>query len=192
LSVTTDAPRAGPSKRNVLRLAAAAAVALAVIVVVSVLTGGTVTGSPCQASSALVGKRVTTFTAPGLSSGTVSAPWSRHHAGVVIFFASWCGPCQREMPGVSAYLRAHSLAPVDVVGVDAFDDRGAAQRFVAGAGVAFPVIFDPNSRVTSRDFGFQYVPETAFVDPSGVVKMVYYGAISTSCLMTDVAVLKAG
>jgi thiol-disulfide isomerase/thioredoxin len=192
LSDTTEAPRARPSRRKVAALSASAAVAVAVVVVVSFLTGGTVTGSPCQASSTLVGTHVRAFTAPGLSGGTVRAPWSHHHAGVVIFFASWCGPCQREMHGVAAYLRAHPPGQVEVIGVDALDDRGSAQHFVARDGVAFPVVFDPNGRVTSRDFGFQYVPETAFVDPSGVVKIVYYGAIPTSCLVSNLAVLTSG
>ena len=174
-----------------MRLSVLGVLALAAVIVVSVLTGGSVAGTPCEASNALVGHRVAAFAAPGLSAGTVHAPWSQHHAGVIIFFASWCGPCQREMPEVATYIRSHSLTPIQVVGIDALDARGAAQHFVAHDAVTFPVAFDPNGDVTSGEFKFQTVPETAFVDATGVVRFVYYGAIPTSCLVSDVAALKS-
>ena len=63
---------------------------------------------------------------------------------MLIFFASWCGPCQGEMPKVAAYIRAHNPGPIDVVGIDANDERPAAQKFVKKDGVTFPVAFDAN------------------------------------------------
>jgi thiol-disulfide isomerase/thioredoxin len=167
--------------------------AIAAIVVVSLLTGGTVGTNPCEASSGLVGTRVTAFTEAGLTPGTVvHAPWTTHHDGVVVFFASWCGPCQREMPKLAAYLRSHELGSVEVVGVDALDARGSARRFVARAGVPFPIAFDPQGDVTTGIFQFQTLPETVFVGSSGRVAGVYYGAIPTGCLARDVAALTTG
>jgi thiol-disulfide isomerase/thioredoxin len=173
-----------------ISLGIGAVLAVALIVVVSVLTGGKVTSPNGQPTSALVGKDVAAFAAPGLSGGTVRAPWARHRAGVVIFFASWCGPCQREMPEVAAYLRAHRVGPVEVVGVDALDARGSARSFVARDGVTFPVAFDPNGDVTTGVFKFQTVPETVFVSAKGVVQGVYYGAIPTGRLEAGVAQLE--
>jgi thiol-disulfide isomerase/thioredoxin len=71
------------------------AAAIVLITVVSVLTGGPATNSP---TNVLVGKNVKGFTLAGLNGGKISAPWESGHAGVLIFFASYCGPCKSEMP----------------------------------------------------------------------------------------------
>lgn len=179
------------SRRAKTSLGLGAVAAVAAVVVVSILTGGTVATNTCEASSTLVGTQVAAFHEAGLSGGTVRAPWARRHDGVVIFFASWCGPCQREMPEVAAYLHEHSLGSVQVVGVDALDEKGPAQRFVAKDAVAFPVAFDPNGSVTTNIFNFKTLPETVFVNSTGRVVAVYYGAIPTACLASDARDLAA-
>ena len=93
-------------------------------------------------TSKLVGHHVQNFKLPGLSGGEIHAPWTQGHASVLIFFASWCTPCQGEMPKVAEYIRTHSPSPVEVVGIDANDERSAAQAFVKKDGVTFPVAFD--------------------------------------------------
>jgi hypothetical protein len=62
---------------------------------------------------------------------------------------------------------------------------------VAKDGVAFPVAFDPNGTVTTGIFNFQTLPETVFVNSTGRVVAVYYGAIPTSCLASDARDLTA-
>jgi len=166
-----------------LSLGIGAAVAIALIVVVSILTGG---GPAARAKNALVGTRIHHLSMAGLSGGTVKSPWTDGHPAVLIFFASWCGPCQREMPGVATYLRAHGSGSVVVVGVDALDARGPAEHFVARDRVTFPVVFDPNGAVTAGVFNFQTLPETVFLNARGVVTDVYFGAIPKDALVAGI------
>jgi len=169
-----------------------AVLAVALIVVVSVLTGGSVQNDNGQtASSELVGTAVKSFTLSGINGGKAKAPWSTGHAAVLIFFASDCGPCHKEMPEVAKYLRAHSEKPVVVMGVDADDVLSSGRAFVKKSGVTFPIAFDPNGVVTTGIFKFAYVPETVFVSGSGVVKQVYYGAIPVDQLKSGIASLRS-
>jgi peroxiredoxin len=190
LSDTTSPPRRRWSPKT-WYIVVGSAVAVIAIVVVSIVTGGHVNSNGDEPTSALVGKSVATFSLSGLKSGTIEAPWKNHHAAVLIFFASYCPPCQGEMPKVADYLRHHNQGSIRVIGIDANDKRGSAKSFVKKSGVTFPVAFDPNDTVTTGIFDFATIPETAFVNAKGVVTQIYFGAIPKDVLVKGIAALRA-
>jgi thiol-disulfide isomerase/thioredoxin len=163
---------------------------VAVIAVVSVLTGGKVTGGKSGPMPALVGHHLEKFTLAGLNGGHVEAPWAAHRASVIVFFASYCGPCQSEMPKLASYIRTHNPQPVEVIAVDAVDVRSFAQSMIKKDDVTFPVAFDPHGAVTSGIFGFVNVPESVFVNARGVVTGVHYGAIPKQQLAAGITTLE--
>ena len=171
-----------------------ALLAITLIVTVSALTGKTVTlGQNQMPTSVLVGTKVASFSLPGVNGGTIQAPWKTGHAGAVMFFASWCTPCQNELPKVTEFLRHHSYGSVQLIGVD---EEGAAsglpnaKTFVAKTHVQFPVGFDPNDSVVTGIFKFGQLPETVFVSKSGVVREVIFGAISPKRLDSELQKLQ--
>ena len=177
-----------------LSLGAGALIAVSLIATLSVLTGKSVTlGKNQLPTSALVGKRVPSFSLDGINGGTVSAPWKHGHPGAVMFFASWCTPCQSELPKVTAYLKTRSYGPVQILGVDeegAASGLSNARNFVMKNHVLFPVGFDPNDSVVTGIFKFGQIPETVFVSKSGVVKSVVFGAISPARLNLELKKLE--
>lgn len=192
-SATTEgagpAPRPRLGRRAKAWVVAGAVAAAAAIVVASVLTGGSTGKNPPRSS--LIGQHVGSFSLAGLSGGVDIDPWSTGHPSVIIFFASWCTPCQREMARLAAYVATHVRAPVEVLGVDALDSAGSAKAFVARDHVRFPVASDPNGSVTDGVFGFATLPETVFVSARGVVTDVHFGAISNARFAQGVATLGA-
>lgn len=178
------------SRRRGIRVGVSIALALAVIAVVSVLTGGKVANKQHGVPAALVGHHLEEFALAGLNGGHVDAPWASHQASVIVFFGSWCPPCQGEMPKVAKYVRTHNPGPVEVIAVDAVDERPAARAMIKKDGVTFPVAFDPQGVVTSGIFGFIDVPESVFVNAQGVVTGVHFGAIPASDLAHAIASLK--
>ena len=186
---TARAPRGRPSPMMFVSLGIGAAVAIALIVVVSVLTGGNVKNS--TPPPALVGTTLPSISESSLTGPTITAPWSDHHATVVVFFASWCGPCRSELPALSKYLAAHSLGKVSILGVDTQDTRASGQSVVAKDHLDFPILFDPSSTVAAGKFQLAGLPDTVFVSAKGVVKDVHIGAISTAQFAAGVAALNA-
>jgi peroxiredoxin len=164
--------------------------AVTLIVVVSIFTGGPVTNGATQPTNEMVGKHVDSFSLPGLNGGTITAPWKSGHAAVLIFYASWCGPCQGEMPKIAKYLRHHSEGSVEVIGMDSHDKRGSAMAFDKKSGVAFRVAFDPSLTVADL-FNLVAIPDTAFVNAKGVVTQIYMGAIPKAQLAQGIAALRA-
>ncbi len=165
------------------------AIAVILIAVVSILTGGKVTNAP--APPALVGTRLASFSEAGLEGGTINAPWGAGHPSVVVFFASWCGPCKAELPALSKYLAAHSVGKVVVLGVDTQDSRGSGRNMVTKDKLKFPVMFDPQSTVAAGDFKIGALPDTVFVTAKGVVHAMTIGAISPDQFASGIAALNA-
>lgn len=166
---------------------------ISVGIVAAVLTGLIVVASNAKVGSpksSLVGTRVASFSLPGLDSGTEKAPWAGGHPGVLIFFASWCIPCRGEMPKVAAYISTHPPRGVTVMGIDSNDAQSLAQTFTRNDHVTFPVAFDASNAVTAGIFKFGQIPETVFVDGSGIVKQVYYGAIPVRQLSSGIVALR--
>ena len=172
-----------------------AVLAIALITVVSLLTGGsngTTTSTTLAPPAALDGTKIAGFSLPGLIGGTVKTPWTttKPNGTVLLFFASWCGPCQAEFPRVAKYVKTLNPATATVVGIDANDENGAAQRFVKKSDATFPVGVDPNGTLTSGTFLFGTLPETVFLNKKGVVKEVIYGAVSNAELTAGIAALQ--
>ena len=168
-----------------------AAIAIALIVVVSVLTGGKVTNSKSTPKAALDGTKIASFSASGLDGGSEKAPWSSGHPSVLVFFASWCAPCQGEMPKLATYVTTHNQGSVEVLGIDAGDQRGAAQSFTRKDHVTFPVAFDPNDAITAGLFKFVALPETVFLNAKGVVQIVHVGAIPVAQFASGIKSLES-
>ncbi|MFY9782965.1 MAG: TlpA disulfide reductase family protein [Acidimicrobiales bacterium] len=188
MSDTTEVSRRRPSRKVLIAIGSVLAIAL--VAVVSVLTGGHVKTENGQAVSPLVGKTIKVFSARGVTSASVESPWAHGRPTVIVFFGSWCTICHSEMPKIAAYLRAHDVAPVAVLGDDNNEPLSDARAFVKKLNVNFPVASDPNNNISVGVFGFSFGdPETVFLNKRGVVKEVHLGAISIKQLKQGIAAL---
>jgi peroxiredoxin len=166
-------------------------VALALIVVVSILTGAPAKNRNGAPVSALVGTTIKKIDIAGVNGSRVEMPWANGHPTVLLFFARTCSICHTEMPKISAYLRAHDVSPVKVVGDDNNETLTDARWFVRTYDITFPVAFDPADNIISGVFGFQGDPYTVFLNKRGVVQEVNTGAISVKALEQGIASLKS-
>ena len=140
---------------------------------------------PNARPSALVGTTAHTFELVDLDGNTVKMSDLAGKAVVLNFWSTWCGPCKYEHPLLQ---QAASVAPADVVflGVIYSDDPQKVRRYLKSAGSAYPNLIDPDNRV-AIDYGVTGVPESFFIDKTGVIRHKQAGPLDPHTLREKLA-----
>jgi len=156
--------------------AAAAAVVIAVLLGAVFLQGGK--SAPGEAER----RAAPAISLPDLRDPTqrVELESLRGRPVVVNFWASWCVPCRKEMPGFEA---AHQRFgdSVAFLGVNHQDGRTPARELMRQTGVTYPSGSDPEGRVAT-DYGLRGMPSTVFISSSGQIVASRTGELSRSQL----------
>ena len=90
---------------------------------------------------------------------------------VVNLWASWCGPCQKELPVLADFDEQHG-DHVQLLGINHLETvPEKARELIAESGVTYELLSDPEGLVSdSPPFPFiQGLPFLAFVDAEGTV-----------------------
>lgn len=108
---------------------------------------------------------------------------------IVHFWASWCGPCQKEAPELARLGRElHGRATL--VGVDYTDAAGSARAFIARHGWRFPILADPSGS-TGDAYGLNGLPTTFLVDAHGRIVRRLTGPQTAAGLLRAVQRLRS-
>jgi peroxiredoxin len=119
----------------------------------------------------LVGKRAPDFSASTLDGRTVSLAEFRGQKKVVVsFWASWCGPCRLEMPGLIKFYKDHHDASSDfeILAVSIDENTKDAVDFAAAQKLNFPVLLDPRQKIADA-YEVEGIPTMFIVDKDGKI-----------------------
>jgi cytochrome c biogenesis protein CcmG, thiol:disulfide interchange protein DsbE len=94
-------------------------------------------------------------------------------AALVVFWASWCGPCQHEASAVERFARSPT-GRGRVVGVDWSDEAQSARRFIAKNHWSFSNLRDGEGSV-GLAYGLRGLPTTFVIGADGRIERTLIG-----------------
>jgi len=116
-----------------------------------------------------------------LKGAPVSLDDYRHKVVLVNNWATWCPPCQAEMPELEAFFQAHADEAFTLIGISAGDTAQQVESFIQEYGTSFPMWLDPENAAL-RAFRNDALPSSYVIDTTGTVRLAWTGAISFEML----------
>ena len=173
MSDETDGP--APRRRAPYIVAAVAVVLVAFVAVLARGKAGEATRQP----SALLGRPAPVIAGATIDGASFDLTTRKGSWVLVNFFSSTCTPCKQEHPELRSFVERGGRA--ELLTVVWSDPVVNVQKFFAANGGSWPVVTDPQSRV-SVAYGVTGVPETFVIDPSGVVRQHLTGPTTAAKL----------
>jgi thiol-disulfide isomerase/thioredoxin len=100
----------------------------------------------------------------------------RGKAVLINFWASWCAPCQTEMPSLQTLAELYGPDKLVVLAVNFKESAPVVQRYRQRTGLALPVMLDPSGTL-AREWGATVFPTTVLVAPDGRVRGTVRGEL---------------
>ena len=90
---------------------------------------------------------------------------------MVDFWASWCGPCRREMPNLVEAYAQYKGKNFEIVGVSLDQDAAAWKESIKKLNMTWPQMSDLQgwNNAGAKLYGVNSIPATVLVDQEGTI-----------------------
>ena len=117
------------------------------------------------------GQRAEDFELKDLGGRTVKLSSLRGKVVLVDFWASWCGPCKKELPILSDMAKRLRARGIEVLAINVDKNRANAEAFLKTSGAQLTVLLDPDETVVKK-YEPPKMPSSFVIDKKGLVRHV--------------------
>ncbi len=139
------------------------------------------------------GEAVPAFEIPRRGGGVLADHHLKGKISVLVFWTTWCGNCDAEMPGLASLHERFAAQNVEIIAVncDRGNQRLKVREYETSRPLPFTVAYD-DGRVRSA-MRVKMYPHTVIVDGEGTVRYVHLGTVREGTLASEIrALLREG
>ncbi|WP_026907533.1 TlpA family protein disulfide reductase [Paucisalibacillus globulus] len=110
---------------------------------------------------------------------------------LINFWASWCGPCKKEMPELEQLYKEYG-DEINIIAINATDSERNEQvvrDFIDENGYTFPIALDADMSVTDQMYRVATIPTSYFIDTEGKVQTRYLGPMTYDFMIDTINAL---
>ncbi|MGA2207446.1 MAG: TlpA disulfide reductase family protein [Terracidiphilus sp.] len=142
------------------------------------------------AAQNLLNRKAPEFTLKDLNGQSLRLASFRGKVVLLNFWATWCAPCQVEMPVFAAWQRQYAPQGFQVIGISMDDEPAPARHLVERMKLNYPVAMG-NERLGARYGGVLGLPLTFLIDRNGVIRARFQGETDVKAIEIRVRALLA-
>jgi cytochrome c biogenesis protein CcmG, thiol:disulfide interchange protein DsbE len=143
-----------------------------------------------QAPSEVVGKAAPLFVRSDLSGNAVDLNKYRGRVVLLNFWATWCAPCQVELPQFEAWQKKYRAEGLKVIAVSMDDGDTAVRRTVRRLHLHLPVVMG-DAQLGEAYGGVLGLPITFLIDRKGKIVAQFKGETDLTSMESQIKQLLA-
>ncbi len=143
---------------------------------------------PVKANVDLTGQVAADFKLKSLAGKEFGLEDFRGKFVLLDFWATWCGPCRRDLPAVEKLHREFHRRGLVVLGIDAGEDAETVHEFLRSSNVSYPILLAAGSAVT-ESYSVNAFPTVVLIDADGKIVFYHVGAGGEKALRESLAKL---
>jgi DsbE subfamily thiol:disulfide oxidoreductase len=177
------------ARRRAIGTTVGLAAGLLVLIAAGVAMWGPGHGTVTQSTGRLLpGQPAPNFTLNLLDGSTLAFSDLNGQIALLNFWATWCAPCEDELPDLQAIWDEYQNQGVTLVGVAVQEEKVEIQEMLSRLGVTYPQGIDPEERIAAA-YGITGVPETFIIDSQGKLAYVHIGPVNAEELREELDTL---
>jgi peroxiredoxin len=126
------------------------------------------------AFAADTGSPAPSFTLNDLTGQQIALSKYKGQVVMLNFWATWCGPCQQEMPLLDQMSKKYKPAGFTLIGVNVDKEAPPVKALLDRKPVSFQVLLDPTNSV-SKTYHVDEMPSSVIVDRKGQIRFIHRG-----------------